>query len=425
MSQLISESIKLIVFELGQEEFAIEITKINSILRMQPITQIPYAVKFVEGIINFRGRPLVVIDLRKRFNLPKKDDLDKMRIVVLDFHPFLIGMIVDNVTEVLSLPYSVIEPVPDNLASLDIEQEYLLGVGNLDKGERLVILLDLGKIFSDNELEELGVVFSNDARIKMYLDESKEEADQMREKIRVSASEARLNTVSTVDTDRSTSHQADDAFLDQERAMIRQMAIRDLQKEMGISVETQEDTIFLKEDEAFEEEEGVEYIYVDEDGNEIPADELKLDHSLESDLVSPSAPPPVTADEIDDVSSLISAAIGDNASSATDPVVKTVDDDVLSEDAGKRIGNEDVAALIAAVQAKRDAAGPSTTPTSEMIEKYQAYLNSITKSKIVDLSHSHSGLKLEKKMKKQTMISKFLGYLQAESPETLIKYFNE
>src|SRR6056297_1512073 len=171
-----SDSIKLVVFGLSTEEFGIEITKINAIIRMETISEIPYAAEFIEGIINYRGRPLVVLDLRKRFGLPTQSaakDEDK-RIVVLDFNPFLVGMIVDHVSEVLTIPFTNIEPVPDNLISLEIEQEYLLGVGNINKGERLIILLDLSKVFSDHELEELGVIFSQEEQIRSYLTESEE-----------------------------------------------------------------------------------------------------------------------------------------------------------------------------------------------------------------------------------------------------------
>ncbi|XEO75981.1 hypothetical protein WKT22_01002 [Candidatus Lokiarchaeum ossiferum] len=422
-----SDSIKLVVFELSSEEFGIDIKKIDSILRMQNITNIPYAAKFIEGIINYRGQPLVVVDLRKRFNLPLNTvNEENMRIIVLDFQPFLLGMIVDNVSEVLSLPFTKIEPVPDNLLSLEIEQEYLLGVGNLEEGERLIILLDLGKIFSGDELEDLGMLFGREHEIKSFLDKNRGDKEKQTENRRLAASQAIIaeegNPAFSSMNYSSNITMSKEKYLEKEKAMIRKLALREIQEELGINLQKsseEEEVVYLEEGEELPEEDGVEYVYVDEDGNEIsaPADDKLLDSS--GDITSPS-------DDIDDdVAALIAAAESDNES-AVDATA-----DLLDAPDDTTINNDDVAALIAAVESKKNAASanqvnenthPSPELTDELVRHYEKYVNSLTKAKIIAQFNEYKDLSLTKKMKKATMVSTILDYLKENHPEIIIDH---
>ena len=436
---IFSETVKLVVFELSSEEFGIDINKIDSILRMQIITNIPYAAKFIEGIINYRGQPLVVVDLRKRFNLPLNSVKEEnMRIVVLDFQPFLLGMIVDAVTEVLSLPLTMIEPVPDNLISLEIEQEYLLGVGNLDDGERLIVLLDLGKIFSGEELEDLGLLFGREHEIRSFLEQSRETRDKQVEDRRLASSQAALTTTSessmATNSYRSTQSLSKEKFLEREQAMIRKMALREIQEELGININvssSEEETVYLEEGEELSEEEGVEYVYVDEEGNEIAAPEITQiessddlhtnDSSLEHDadvaeLITEAENPTMDSPFDADVEALIAAAESDNLSS------ETGSDDILDAAADTPIDNNDVAALIAAVQAKKKKAveGSTEALTAENIASFEKYLKSLTKAKLVSTYKDYPDLKLSKKMKKADLISSISVFLQENHPEVML-----
>lgn len=423
-----SDSIKLVVFELSSEEFGIDIKKIDSILRMQNITNIPYAAKFIEGIINYRGHPLVVIDLRKRFKLPLNTvNEENMRIIVLDFQPFLLGMIVDNVSEVLSLPLAMIEPVPDNLISLEIEQEYLLGVGNLEEGERLIILLDLGKIFSGNELEDLGMLFGREHEIKSFLEKNRDDKEKQTEDRRLASSQAALvdgtNPAFSATNYKARTTMSKEKYLEKEQAMIRKLALREIQDELGISFQDsseEEEVVYLEEGEELPEEDGVEYVYVDEDGNEISG---PVDEDI---VVSEDISPTISAEGLDDdVAALIAAAESDNESAGGDS------SDVLDAPNDTPIDNDDVAALIDAVEAKKASSSVSVSDsnkspqpelTEELIRNYEKYVNSLTKAKILTTFAEYKSLKLSKKMKKVTLVGSILEFLKENHPEVIITH---
>lgn len=145
------EEEQLVVFELGDESYAVDIGAVNTIIRMQPITEIPRSPEFVEGVINLRGSIIPVIDLGKRFGLPNSEQTKASRIVVVEAMGQLIGMVVDAVTETLRLPQDAIEPPSPLVTSVD--SEYVRGVGKLEG--RLVILLDLEKVLSAREMDTI------------------------------------------------------------------------------------------------------------------------------------------------------------------------------------------------------------------------------------------------------------------------------
>ncbi len=145
------EILQLVSFNIGSEEFGVDILKVQEINRMVEITRVPRSPEFVEGIINLRGKVIPIIDLRKRFNLELSDHDKNTRIVVVDIDGQTMGMIVDSVSEVLRIPASTIEPTPDVVTS--IESDYIRGVAKLDN--RLLIYLDLAKILSGEEYKML------------------------------------------------------------------------------------------------------------------------------------------------------------------------------------------------------------------------------------------------------------------------------
>jgi purine-binding chemotaxis protein CheW len=154
--------VQLVVFQVksGEEqslqEFGVPITQVQEINRLTTPTKIPNVPGFVEGVINLRGKVIPVIDLKKRFNIPTGKYGDDTRIIVVEISGQTVGIIVDAVSEVLRLAEEAIEPPPGFISG--IASDYLTGVGKL--GDRLLILLDLDKIFTIAEKKELETVAS-------------------------------------------------------------------------------------------------------------------------------------------------------------------------------------------------------------------------------------------------------------------------
>jgi len=147
-----AEEIQLVVFSLGREEFAVGVTQVREIMRMEEITRMPKSPHFVEGIINLRGQIIAVVELAKRLNLETGERSGETRIIVVETEDIKVGMIVDSVSEVLRVAADAVEPSP-TLAT-DISAAYLQGV--LKQDNRLIILLDLTKVLSLEEMVGLG-----------------------------------------------------------------------------------------------------------------------------------------------------------------------------------------------------------------------------------------------------------------------------
>jgi purine-binding chemotaxis protein CheW len=145
------EEIQLVVFSLGREEFAVEVTQVREIMRMEEITRMPKSPSFVEGILNLRGQIIAVIDLAQRLNLESGDRDAETRIIVVEADDIKVGMIVDAVSEVLRVSTEEVETTPTLAA--DVAVAYLRGV--VKQENRLIILLDLTKVLSLEEISRL------------------------------------------------------------------------------------------------------------------------------------------------------------------------------------------------------------------------------------------------------------------------------
>jgi purine-binding chemotaxis protein CheW len=145
------ELLQLVSFNLGEEEFGVDILKVQEINRMVPITRVPNTPVYVEGVINLRGKVIPIIDLRRRFGLDRREQDKNTRIIVVEISGKVVGFVVDSVSEVLRIPKSVTEPPPPIIAG--VEADYITAVGKLQ--DRLLILLDLDKIFSMEETTQL------------------------------------------------------------------------------------------------------------------------------------------------------------------------------------------------------------------------------------------------------------------------------
>jgi purine-binding chemotaxis protein CheW len=177
------ELIQLVVFALDNEEYAIPITDLREIIKIPEITSIPNAPGFISGLLNLRGKIVVVVDLERRFNLMRESKTVSQHIIITEVGENIFGVIVDEVAEVLRVPTTSIQATPA-LVSSKIHAGYLKGVVVLDKREptkeltkdeckellaahqtnqpseksntRLLILLDLPKMLQEKELLDVG-----------------------------------------------------------------------------------------------------------------------------------------------------------------------------------------------------------------------------------------------------------------------------
>lgn len=149
-----NEILHMVGFSVGDEEFCIDILKVQEIIRLVDITKIPNAPEYVEGIINLRGRIVPILDFRKRCNLSGEAEWDNQhrRIVVAAIGEKTVGLVVDKVSQVLKLEQANIAPTPDVVKGFN--SDFISGVGK--DGDKLLILLDLEKFITQEELDEIG-----------------------------------------------------------------------------------------------------------------------------------------------------------------------------------------------------------------------------------------------------------------------------
>ena len=146
--------LQLVTFSIGSEEFGVDILKVMEIIRTMEITKVPKAPDFVEGVINLRGSVIPILDLRRRFGLEIKTGDIETRIIVIEVSGMTVGFVVDSVSKVLRIPVKTVEPAPPVVAGVD--SDYISGVGKLS--DRLLILLDLDKLLSADDIETLSAL---------------------------------------------------------------------------------------------------------------------------------------------------------------------------------------------------------------------------------------------------------------------------
>ena len=134
---------QLVSFQLGPEEYAIDILGVQEIIRLVEITHVPNAPHYVDGVVNLRGKVIPIINLRNRLGLSSTEPTKDTRIIVVEVARLILGFIVDSVEEVLRLPEDLIEPPPST--GRGGADEFHRGVGRVNG--RLLILLDLDLLF--------------------------------------------------------------------------------------------------------------------------------------------------------------------------------------------------------------------------------------------------------------------------------------
>lgn len=142
---------QLVVFELANELYGIHIAMVESIIKVQAITQLPQTPAYVKGVTNLRGTVLPVVDLRIRFGLEAQTETRQTRIIIVTMGSIKVGIMVDGVSEVLRITDESVEPLPSMVNS--VNSEFLKGIVRLE--DRLIILLDVQKVLDVQEQEAL------------------------------------------------------------------------------------------------------------------------------------------------------------------------------------------------------------------------------------------------------------------------------
>ena len=143
------EGRELLTFTLGVEEYGIDILKVQEIRGYDAVTTIANAPEFIKGVINLRGIIVPIMDMRIKFKLGSVTYDESTVVIILNIANRVVGMVVDGVSDVITLKAEEIKPAPEFGASLDTR--YLLGLGTLD--ERMIILVDIEKLMSSRDME--------------------------------------------------------------------------------------------------------------------------------------------------------------------------------------------------------------------------------------------------------------------------------
>jgi len=146
--KVVNNSNQFVTFRLGKEEYGIDIHKVTTIERMTNITRVPRTADSVRGVMSLRGEVVPVIDLRKRFNLTSIEETDESRIIIFKIEDVVLGMVVDLVTEVVTISEDSIEGAT-GLTTNDHLANYIFGVGKI--GDRIVTILNLGSLIENSQ----------------------------------------------------------------------------------------------------------------------------------------------------------------------------------------------------------------------------------------------------------------------------------
>ena len=146
------EGKKFLTFLMANEKYGLEILKVREIIGIMDVTPVPTTPAFVRGVINLRGKVIPVVDLRLKFGMDAKEDTQRTCIIVVhltrESQEMIMGIIVDEVSEVLDIDQDQIEPPPSFGA--DIRTDFILGMGKVN--QRVVTMLDIDRVLSEREI---------------------------------------------------------------------------------------------------------------------------------------------------------------------------------------------------------------------------------------------------------------------------------
>lgn len=151
----ITETVQYLTFKLAEEIFAFDVAKVREILELTTITKVPQTPEFMRGVINLRGSVVPVIDLKLNFSMQRTEQTINTCIIVVEVNlhseAIVLGVLADSVQEVVEMEPGLIEPAPK--LGTKLNTEFIKGMGKV--GENFVMILDIDKVFSAEELTEL------------------------------------------------------------------------------------------------------------------------------------------------------------------------------------------------------------------------------------------------------------------------------
>lgn len=145
-------NINIIIFALGNEQFGVDVKDVREVLKIQEISPLPKTPAFIEGVINLRGHVIGIVDLRKFFDLKNKAVTADTRIMIARIKNALVGLIVDSVSEVASIPQESIEQAPE-VVNLQVKNNFIRAVGKYD--DKMIFILKLDLLLDEKELKHL------------------------------------------------------------------------------------------------------------------------------------------------------------------------------------------------------------------------------------------------------------------------------
>lgn len=146
------EGKQYVVFLLGKENYGVDIQKVTTIEKIMPFARVPKTPDYIKGVINLRGEIVPVMDLRIKFGMEYREETEETRVIIIKINDISLGIIVDEVDEVLNLSEESIENLSN--FSNDLSMDYILGVGKVDG--RIVTLLNIEKIAEVSENKQQG-----------------------------------------------------------------------------------------------------------------------------------------------------------------------------------------------------------------------------------------------------------------------------
>jgi purine-binding chemotaxis protein CheW len=142
-----------VTFIIGEEIYGVEVLKVQEIIGMAPITHVPNAPVFLQGVINLRGAVVPVVDMRSKFVMSAREYDAFTVIIIVEVRERLIGMIVDSVSDVASIPIGTIQDIPD--FAVHVDTDFIKGIGQVEG--KFVIILDVDRILSSEEVNSLEI----------------------------------------------------------------------------------------------------------------------------------------------------------------------------------------------------------------------------------------------------------------------------
>ncbi|MBM7686254.1 chemotaxis protein CheW [Defluviitalea raffinosedens] len=171
-----TKKIELVIFRVGEEEFALKVSNIKEIIRIPSVTEVPNAPEYITGLCSLRDHLLPVIDCRKLFGMPKQEFNENSRIIVTDIHGKMTGLVSDKVLEVINIEETQVNEPPSSIKGID--GGMIQGILVLDEGKRVIMILDAEKITKVKGIDE--TVKQNHPPIEdLISSEAKEEEDQI------------------------------------------------------------------------------------------------------------------------------------------------------------------------------------------------------------------------------------------------------